>query len=198
MSGVVANKVRDLGPTGTQPFCDVLGEPVRQLIDASRRMNEINASQARLRNRRFTLDGHIVGSIGEAIAALEFGVDLAAASTRGHDGMLDGRPVEVKATQVKNGARGGGLSGRVSFRGDLSGGTGSGDGRTDGGAGLLLIVLALHLVPAEDDPNWQPQWECIYGGDAARVADVARDCRRNTSNGQWSMSLTTLAGLASG
>lgn len=47
----------------------------------------------------FTLDGKLVGDIGEAIAAANFGVELCARRTRGVDGHApDGRSVQVKAT----------------------------------------------------------------------------------------------------
>ncbi len=53
--------------------------------------------------RKFTLDGHLVGSIGEVVAAFMFGLDLMPASTLGHDAMaLDGRQVEIKLTQGKS------------------------------------------------------------------------------------------------
>ncbi|WP_321503454.1 hypothetical protein [Breoghania sp.] len=50
--------------------------------------------------RKFTLDGHLVGSIGEVTAAYMFGLDLNPASTQGHDARSrDGRKVEIKLTQ---------------------------------------------------------------------------------------------------
>ncbi len=50
--------------------------------------------------RRFALDGHLVGSIGEVIAAYMFNVELSKASTQGHDATApDGRRVEIKFTQ---------------------------------------------------------------------------------------------------
>lgn len=50
--------------------------------------------------RSFTLDGHLVGSIGEVIAAYMFDLDLATASTKAHDAIAkDGRQVEIKLTQ---------------------------------------------------------------------------------------------------
>ena len=52
--------------------------------------------------RKFALDGHLVGSIGEVVAAYIFDLDLNAASTRGHDAQTrDGRNVEIKLTQGK-------------------------------------------------------------------------------------------------
>lgn len=51
----------------------------------------------------FTLDGHLVGSIGEAIAQEEFGIKLFPASTKTHDGSFpDGRLVQIKTTQAKS------------------------------------------------------------------------------------------------
>ena len=51
--------------------------------------------------RHFTPDGHMVGSIGEALAAFYYGLELFAASAEGHDGKVDDRLVQVKATQAK-------------------------------------------------------------------------------------------------
>lgn len=53
--------------------------------------------------RKFTLDGHLVGSIGEVVAAYMFGLELMPASTLGHDAIApDGRQVEIKLTQGKS------------------------------------------------------------------------------------------------
>jgi len=50
--------------------------------------------------RRFTLDGHLVGSIGEVLAAHRYGLSLLPASTKGHDAKAEnGALVQVKATQ---------------------------------------------------------------------------------------------------
>jgi hypothetical protein len=50
--------------------------------------------------RRFTPDGHLVGTIGEVVAAERFGLKLMPASTEGYDAIApDGRTVEIKATQ---------------------------------------------------------------------------------------------------
>ena len=55
--------------------------------------------------RKFTPDGHLVGSIGEAVAARMFDLRLLAASTSEHDATTaDGRiPVQIKLTQGKRG-----------------------------------------------------------------------------------------------
>lgn len=51
--------------------------------------------------RKFTLDGHLVGSIGEVIAAYMFDLELEKNSTKGHDAKSkDGKTrVEIKFTQ---------------------------------------------------------------------------------------------------
>ena len=50
--------------------------------------------------RKFTPDGHLVGSIGEVIAAHRYDLRLFPGSSKSHDGAAqDGRPVEIKATQ---------------------------------------------------------------------------------------------------
>ena len=51
--------------------------------------------------RHFTPDGHMVGSLGECLAAHHYGLTLVQASTRGYDAVNDGRKVEIKATQGK-------------------------------------------------------------------------------------------------
>jgi len=50
--------------------------------------------------RKFTPDGHLVGSIGEVIAAYRFGLRLLEGSAPGHDAeSKDGRLVQIKLTQ---------------------------------------------------------------------------------------------------
>jgi hypothetical protein len=50
--------------------------------------------------RTFSLEGHLVGSIGEVVAAYIFDLDLNPSSTLGHDARsADGRNVEIKRTQ---------------------------------------------------------------------------------------------------
>ena len=53
-------------------------------------------------NRRFTPDGHLVGSIGEVLAAHHYGLELLPSSSKVHDAVSkDGRKtkVQIKATQ---------------------------------------------------------------------------------------------------
>jgi hypothetical protein len=49
--------------------------------------------------KEFTIDGRLVGDIGEVVAALEYDVELFDVLVKGHDGRTsDGRLVQVKAT----------------------------------------------------------------------------------------------------
>ena len=51
--------------------------------------------------RKFTIDGHLVGSIGEVIVAENYGLKLLPNSTETHDAEAkDGKMVQIKATQI--------------------------------------------------------------------------------------------------
>jgi len=53
--------------------------------------------------RRFTPDGHLVGSIGEVLAAAAYDLELLPPVTECHDALSgDGRKVQIKATQVRS------------------------------------------------------------------------------------------------
>jgi len=59
----------------------------------------IESLQSAYPHRQFTVDGRLVGDIGEIIAELEYDVTLHAVSQPGYDGVTsDGRRVQVKAT----------------------------------------------------------------------------------------------------
>lgn len=58
--------------------------------------------EAMFPGRHFTPDGHMVGSIGEAIAKYYYGVELFSASHKGHDGKKNSRLIQIKATQGKS------------------------------------------------------------------------------------------------
>lgn len=75
--------------------------PVDQVPELVRRLYSLVAEfEALFPGRKFTPDGHLVGSIGEVIAAHRYGLALAPASSESHDGSAtDGRLVEIKATQ---------------------------------------------------------------------------------------------------
>ena len=51
--------------------------------------------------RKFTIDGHLVGGIGEVIVAENYGLELLPNSTETHDAEAkDGKLVQIKATQI--------------------------------------------------------------------------------------------------
>ena len=64
----------------------------------------VNRLEELFPGRKFTPDGHLVGSIGEALAKHMFGLCLLPASAAGHDAMTaDGRTkVQIKLTQGKS------------------------------------------------------------------------------------------------
>lgn len=55
--------------------------------------------EAMFPGRHFTPDGHLVGSLGECLAAYHYGLELLRASSPGVDAVKDGREIEIKATQ---------------------------------------------------------------------------------------------------
>ena len=60
----------------------------------------VDELEALFPGRAFTPDGHLVGSLGECLAADAFGLTLNPASTEGYDAVTgDGKKVEIKATQ---------------------------------------------------------------------------------------------------
>ena len=69
---------------------------VRMLLD------QVNALEMIFPGRHFTLDGHLVGSVGEVAAAYHYGIELFPPSTQRHDGFVGGRNVQIKITQTDN------------------------------------------------------------------------------------------------
>ena len=55
--------------------------------------------EERFPGRKFTLDGHLFGSLGEAIARYYYGIVLYRNSEKKHDGGKDGKNVQIKITQ---------------------------------------------------------------------------------------------------
>ncbi|SRR6266568_2509182 len=76
-------------------------EPVEQVPPLVRRIYEVTDELARLfPGRPFTPDGHLVGSIGEVLAAYRYDLVLLPPSEPTHDAETrDGRRVQIKATQ---------------------------------------------------------------------------------------------------
>jgi hypothetical protein len=73
---------------------------MNQLPDIMSRLYGVVADLEKMfPGRHYTPDGHMVGSIGEAIASHYYGVNLHDSSNRGCDGTANGKSVEVKITQ---------------------------------------------------------------------------------------------------
>ena len=57
--------------------------------------------ESRYPSRKFSIDGHLLGSIGEVIAAEYFGLALLPNSSERHDAKdRQGRLIQIKATQI--------------------------------------------------------------------------------------------------
>lgn len=70
---------------------------VRDLYNTIGELNKL------FKDRPFTLDGHLVGSIGEVIAAHKYNLHLLPPSTEGYDALtVDNKRVEIKITQGKS------------------------------------------------------------------------------------------------
>lgn len=115
--------------------------------------------------RKFPLDGHLVGSIGEAAAEAMFDLTLVPASAAGHDAIAgDGRRVEIKATYGSSG---------VAIR------------RTSHTAASALIVLKLSRTPGS-------QHEVVFNGP---LMTALQSAGAFGSNGQARMGLSRLRSL---
>ena len=71
-------------------------EKVQELI------NIVSELESDFPGRHFTLDGHLLGSIGEVMAHYHYGIELYTASEKTHDGEVDGKKVQIKITQQEN------------------------------------------------------------------------------------------------
>lgn len=121
--------------------------------------------QAMHPGRKFPLDGHLVGSIGEAAAEALFDVELVSASSPGHDAIAsDGRQVEIKATYGSSG---------VAVR------------QTSHAAAAALVVLKLSRTPGVEH-------EVVFNGP---LSTALRAAGTFGSNGQARMGLSRLRGL---
>lgn len=80
----------------TREKMDLVKRKVQKLIEI------VAELETEFPGRHFTLDGHLVGSIGEVMAAYYYGIELYTASTEIHDGEVDGRKVQIKISQQDN------------------------------------------------------------------------------------------------
>lgn len=63
----------------------------------------VNRLEGKYKGRKFTLDGHLVGSIGEVLASYYYDLELLPASTEAHDAITkDNSLVQIKATQGRS------------------------------------------------------------------------------------------------
>lgn len=60
----------------------------------------VDKLESEFEGRKFSLDGHLLGSIGKVFAKYIYDIDLAKASNKLHDGEVDGRNVQIKITQI--------------------------------------------------------------------------------------------------
>ena len=74
----------------------------KMLYDKIKELYRItNELESAYPGRKFTIDGHLVGSIGEVIVAEYYGLKLLPNSTKTHDAISkDGKLVQIKATQI--------------------------------------------------------------------------------------------------
>ena len=72
---------------------DFIGQKIFELLEI------VKDLEKRFEGRKFTLDGHLFGSIGEALAVYYYGVELNPPSAKIYDGRKDDRQVQIKITQ---------------------------------------------------------------------------------------------------
>ena len=82
-------------------MCEAVNKSsLEQVPDLVQQLYRIVAQFEKLFGRPFTLDGHLVGSLGEVIAAHTYDLNLFPPSESGRDALsTDGRSVEIKLTQ---------------------------------------------------------------------------------------------------
>lgn len=68
-------------------------------IQVQKLIRIVNELEEEFPGRHFTLDGHLVGSIGEVMAVYYYGIELYTASAVAHDGEVNGRKVQIKISQ---------------------------------------------------------------------------------------------------
>ena len=82
-----------MSANGNERKMELIRQDVGELVRIVKHLEEA------FPERHFTLDGHLVGSIGEVLAAYYYGVELYPASAPKHDGCVDGKEVQIKITQ---------------------------------------------------------------------------------------------------
>ena len=72
---------------------DFIRQKVSELLQIVKELED------RFPGKKFTLDGHLFGSMGEAIATYYYGIKPHSNSTKKHDGVINGKEVQIKITQ---------------------------------------------------------------------------------------------------
>ena len=72
---------------------DYVRDRIRKLLTI------VDELEQRFPGRKFTLDGHLLGSIGEVLAEYYYGIRLYPNNTKTHDGEVEGKKVQIKVTQ---------------------------------------------------------------------------------------------------
>ena len=76
---------------------------INEMLSIYRNMvKEVETLESMFEDRHFTLDGHLIGSIGEVAAAYLYGIKLYASSTKAIDGEVNSKPVQIKVVQQDN------------------------------------------------------------------------------------------------
>lgn len=79
----------------TEDLQNAVAAKIRFLYQTARELEQL------FPGRHYTPDGHMIGSIGEALAASCYGLELFSAAEKTHDAKAsDGRLVQIKATQI--------------------------------------------------------------------------------------------------
>ncbi len=141
-----------------------LSKAIRDLYAIVDRLTEECAEY----DRHFTLDGHLLGSIGEVYAAERHGISLYTSSKKAHDGWkVDSagrrREVQIKVTQTRAKRRIVPISHQPDF----------------------LIVLLV-----DEDGSFEE----VYNGPGTKVWDLVKE-RPKPSNGQHQITLSKLKEL---
>ncbi len=85
-------------------WTDARKEKVQQLIQKLYEIVHELEKEFEEHKRHFTPDGHLLGSLGEVIAAFTYNLDLRPSSTKKHDAKSsDGRNIQIKLTGGKRG-----------------------------------------------------------------------------------------------
>src|SRR5688500_20329438 len=103
--GIIGVMVESLADPSGSAGTDHLSRTARTAVLVDQLHAIVDELESMHPGRKFPLDGHLVGSIGEAAAEAMFDLTLVPASSAGHDAIAgDGRPVEIEATYGSPGA----------------------------------------------------------------------------------------------